>query len=179
MPQLTQKQQGSVPLRMKSAPGAKTILQATGSPCWAEGASNACVAAALLRPAADDTGQRAHLLQDVDASLRVRRALPRCLIEHRLDLIGPPPTTSRSASDVTRSRPLRTSSYAFSMLCVKAATSSKPNIDPEPLIVCQARKALPTRSSLSGSHSARAASTPARAGSRALPLGMPACTCPP
>ena len=42
--------------------------------------------------------------------------------------------------------PLRTRSNAVSKWWVKAATCSKPNIAPEPLIVCRARNAVSIRS---------------------------------
>ena len=48
----------------------------------------------------------------------------------------------RSAAGSAGSWPLRTRSKAFSRWWVKAATASKPNIAPEPLMVCRARKAV-------------------------------------
>ena len=50
----------------------------------------------------------------------------------------------------TATSPLRTRSNAVSTWCVKAATASKPNIAPDPLIVCRARNAVFTRSASSG-----------------------------
>ena len=49
-----------------------------------------------------------------------------------------------------RSLPLRTMSKIVSTSWVKAAMSSKPNIAPEPLMVCMARNTRPIRSASSG-----------------------------
>src|ERR1019366_5902310 len=90
---------------------------------------------------------------------------------------SPAPRVRLIRSAVASSCPLRSRSNAVSRLCAKAAISSKPNIAPDPLMVCKARKARPTTSRSSRFDPVPVAPIPVPRAARALPPGTPAYTC--
>ena len=151
---------GLAPFNNASGPGRKRMRQSRAGPRAATGVPGETGAV----PGRDSGRPVSRRRSARIAAVRARSAAPRPAASSSMVLIWSPAARLRAMrSVVAASCPPRNWSKAASRLWVKPAISSKPNIAPEPLMVCSARKARPTisRSSRFRSSSSSAASSSA------------------